>query len=148
VAAARSSSGDNATRCMHFRLVDDVIASHKKACAVYGVAYGREMSVSGRQRRDGPGFSDYVQVNADSNSKAPFTRYNLLSKRLLNRFDNRLYRVHKHSTCCQTGFDNRLNEQWLFVQHGCQTGLTTGWMFVYTIQLVVKTNRLYRVNGV
>jgi len=38
--------------------------------------------------------------------------------------------------------DNRLNEQWLFVQHGCQTGcqtgLTTGWMFVYTIQPVVK----------
>jgi len=50
-----------------------------------------------------------------------------------------------HTTCCQTGyttrFDNRLNEQWLFVQHGCQTGLTTvlttGWMFVYTIQPVV-----------
>jgi len=56
--------------------------------------------------------------------------------RLSNWFDNRLYRVHKHSTgrlttllttgCmvytagCQTGctirFDNRLNEQWLFVQ--------------------------------
>ena len=36
---------------------------------------------------------------------------------------------------------NQLNEQ-LFVQHGCQTGyqtrLTTGWMFVYTIQPVVK----------
>jgi len=30
-----------------------------------------------------------------------------------------------------------LNEQ-LFVQHGCQTRLTTGWMFVYTIQPVVK----------
>ena len=27
---------------------------------------------------------------------------------------------------CQTGFDNRLNEQWLFVQHGCQTGCKTG----------------------
>jgi len=44
----------------------------------------------------------------------------------------------------------RLNEEWLFVQHGCQTGcqafLTTGWMFVYTIQPV--DNRLYRVNGV
>ena len=53
---------------------------------------------------------------------------------------------------CQTGrttqFDNRLKEQ-LFVQHGCQTGcqtrlttgctgLTTGWMFVYTVQPVVK----------
>ena len=53
-----------------------------------------------------------------------------------------LYRVYKHSNGCQTScttqFDNRLNEQWLFIQHGCQTGLTTGWMFVYTIQLVVK----------
>jgi len=37
--------------------------------------------------------------------QAPFTRYNLLSNRLLNRlsnrFDNRLYCVHKHSTGCQ-----------------------------------------------
>jgi len=68
-------------------------------------------------------------------------------------FDNRLYRVYKHLTGCQTRmttdlttgcivytagcqigcttrFDNRLNEQWLFVQHrcqiGCQTGFTTG----------------------
>jgi len=66
--------------------------------------------------------------------KAPLTRYNLLSDRLL-------YRVYKHSTGCQTRlttglttgyivytagcqcgcttrFNNRLNEQWLFVQHG------------------------------
>jgi len=46
-------------------------------------------------------------------------------------------------TGCTTRFDNRLNEQWLFVQHGCpagcQTGLTTGLMFVYTIQPVVNT---------
>jgi len=52
---------------------------------------------------------------------------NPLSNRLLNRFhnryDNRLYRVYKHSTGCQI----RL-----------ATGLTTGWMFVYTIQPVVK----------
>jgi len=39
---------------------------------------------------------------------------------------------------CTTRFDNRLNEQWLFIQHACQTCLTTGWMFVYTIQPVVK----------
>ena len=85
--------------------------------------------------------------------KAPFTRYNLLSNPLSNRwsnwFANRLYRVYKHSTGCQTrlttGFtngcivytagcqtgcttriDNRLNEQWLFVQHGYQTGCQTG----------------------
>jgi len=54
-----------------------------------------------------------------------------------------------HTAGCQSGctirFDNRLNEQWLFVQHGCQsgckqtgckTGLTTGFHI-----------RLYRVNG-
>jgi len=39
--------------------------------------------------------------------------------RLSSRFDNRLYRVNKHPT-------------------GCQTSFTTGWMFVYTIQPVVK----------
>jgi len=55
--------------------------------------------------------------------KAPFTRYNLLSNRLSNQFDNTLYRVHKYSTGCQTR---------------STTGLTTGWMFVYTIQPVVK----------
>jgi len=155
-----------------------------------------------------------------------FTRYNRLSNQLYNPFDNRLYRVNKHPTSCQTvwqpvecsytrysrlsnrlsngfdnciertalrstgcqtalynGFDNRVErtavrstgcqtvlynhlttvlnkqplfvQQWLFVQpvvkpgcttglttgcihHTaiCQTGLTTGWMFVYTIQLV------------
>ena len=43
-------------------------------------------------------------------SKTPFTRYNRLSNWLYNRFDNRLYRVNKHSTGCQ---------------FGCQTGLTT-----------------------
>jgi len=86
--------------------------------------------------------------------QAPFTRYNLLSNRLADRFNNRLYRVYKHSsgcqtrlttglttgcivytagcqTCCQTVCttrfdDNRLNEQWLFVQHGCQTGCQIG----------------------
>ena len=48
-----------------------------------------------------------------------FTRYNLLS----NRFDNRLYCVYSRlSTGCTTRIDNRLNEQWLFVQHSCQAG--------------------------
>jgi len=57
---------------------------------------------------------------------------NRLYNRLYNRFDNRLYRVNKHPTGC---------------------GLTTGWMFVYTIQPAVNRlyngfdNRLYRVNG-
>ena len=76
-------------------------------------------------------------------AKAPFTRYNRLSNPLSNRFDNRLYRVYSR-------LSNRLyNPVWqpfeqtvLFVQHDCQTGcqtrLTTGWMFVYTIQPVVK----------
>ena len=41
----------------------------------------------------------------------PFTQY--------NRFDNWLYRVNKHPT-------------------SCQAGLTTGCMFVYTVQPVVK----------
>jgi len=44
---------------------------------------------------------------------------NRLSNLFHNRFDNRLYCVYKHSM-------------------GCQTGLTTGWMFVYTIQPIVK----------
>ena len=53
-------------------------------------------------------------------------------------FDNRLYRVNKHPTGCQTGCQTELttgltivlNEQPLFVQPvvkpGCTTGLTTG----------------------
>jgi len=59
-------------------------------------------------------------------SKAPFTRYNLLSNRLSNGFDNRVNVCMNDTTGCQTRsqtgyttrFDNRLNEQ-LFVQHGC-----------------------------
>ena len=42
-----------------------------------------------------------------------------LSNGFDNWFDKRLYRVYKYST-------------------GCQTGLTTAWMFIYTIQPVVK----------
>ena len=42
---------------------------------------------------------------------APFTRYNLLSNRLSNRFDNRLYRVNgvlecRSETCCTRLADN------------------------------------------
>ena len=74
-------------------------------------------------------------------TKAPFTRYSLLLNRLSVWFDNWLYRVYKYSTGCQirlttslttgcivytagcqtrctTRFDNQLNKQWLFVQHG------------------------------
>jgi len=38
----------------------------------------------------------------------PFTRYNRLSVRLYNRFHNQLYRVNKHPTGCQTGFQTGL----------------------------------------
>jgi len=92
------------------------------------------------------------------------TRYNRLS----NRFDNRFYHVYKHSAGCQTGcttqFDNsvertatvrstrllnrlyneldnrlyRVNKHPAGCRTGLTTGLTTGWMFVYTIQPVVK----------
>ena len=54
------------------------------------------------------------------NSNTPFTRYNRLSIRLYNRFDNRLYHVNKHPTGCQTG-----------CQTGFTTDLTTG-CIVYT----------------
>ena len=62
-------------------------------------------------------------------------------------------------TGCTTRFDNRLNEQWLFVQHGCQTDCQTGLYnrfdnrverTVRSFNTVVKpclSNRLYRVNG-
>ena len=65
-------------------------------------------------------------------------------------------RLHNTAGCqagCTTRFDNRLNEQWLYSVNKhptcCQTGFTTGRMFVYTIQPVVKPvdNRLYCANG-
>ena len=60
-------------------------------------------------------------------SQAPFTRYILLSNRLSNPFDNRLYRVYSRlSNRLYNPVWQRLNEQWLFVQHGCQNGLTNG----------------------
>jgi len=87
-------------------------------------------------------------------SKTPFTRYNRLSI----RFDNRLYRVNKHPTGCQTGLTTVLNEQ-LFVQHGCQSGLYNRFDngfdngFDNRLYHVYKQlpdrfdNTLYRVNG-
>ena len=80
-----------------------------------------------------------------------------------------MYRVYKHSADCQTRlttglttgcimqtagcqtgcttrFDNRLNEEWLFVQHGCQTGcqtgLTTGLTIRLDVCLVTRYSRL------
>jgi len=71
----------------------------------------------------------------------PFTRYNRLSIRLYNRFDNRLYRVNKHPTGCQTGcqnrFDNRVERTALFVQPVVKPSCTPVWQpAVYTIQPV------------
>ena len=68
-------------------------------------------------------------------SKAPFTRYNLLSNRLSNRFDNRVNVCIHDTTGCQTGCQTRLT-----------TGLTTGCIVYTNIQPVVKpclSNRLY-----
>jgi len=63
-------------------------------------------------------------------SKAPFTRYNLLSNRLSYQFDNRLYRVYKHSTSCQTRLTTGLTTGCVVYTAGCQPvvqpGLTTG----------------------
>jgi len=44
--------------------------------------------------------------------------------RLINQLTNRLHRVNKHPTGCQTS---------------CTAGLATCWMFVYTMQPVVQT---------
>jgi len=89
---------------------------------------------------------------ADQNVKTPFT----WSNRLYNRFDNRLHRVNKHPNGYPTGCQTVLKEQPLFVQPvwqpavytiqpGCQTGLTTGWMFVYkpvVVSCIQTFNRL------
>jgi len=44
-------------------------------------------------------------------SNIRFTRYNQLSNRLYSWSDNRLYRVNKHPTGCQTRFDNRFDNR-------------------------------------
>jgi len=79
--------------------------------------------------------------------KCLYTRYNRLSIPLWNLFDNRLYRVHKWLRVWQPAVSciqpvvkpvwQPVERTVLFVQHGSQTRLT-GWMFVYTIQPVVK----------
>ena len=45
------------------------------------------------------------------NDLTPFTRY------------NRLYRVYKHSTGCQTRFTTGLTNGFIVYRAGCQTGL-------------------------
>jgi len=76
-------------------------------------------------------------------SKCLYTRYNRLS----NRFDNRLYRVYKHSAGCQT----RLTSGCIVYTAGCQTGLYNRFdnrvqQTVCSFNTVVKpclSNRLY-----
>ena len=104
-----------------------------------------------RRVRTGLEWSEYLMCFGLDEPQPPFTRYNRLSNRLYNQFDNRLYRVNKHPTGCQTGCQTGLttglttvlNEQ-LFVQPvvnlGCTTGLTTG----LTTGCIVYTN-IYRV---
>ena len=70
--------------------------------------HGDERSHHSLSREHSPPSDDSQSDDDDSStravslsvlwSKAPFTRYNPLS----NRFDNGLYRVCKHSTCCHT----------------------------------------------
>jgi len=82
------------------------------------------------------------------------------SSRLSNQFDNRLDVCIHDTAGCQTGLYNRF-KNWLYTRYSrfVKPGLTTGWMFVYTIQPVASCiqtftglsnrfdNRLYRVNG-
>ena len=80
-----------------------------------------------------------LATSSEQNRKTPFTRYNRLSSRLYNQFDNRLYRVNKHPN----GFDNRFNnrvERTAVRSTGCQTGLSNRFDNRFD-------NRLYRVNG-
>jgi len=62
---------------------------------------------------------------AASLSNTPCTRYSRLSNRLYNR----LYRVNKHPTGCQSGYQTGLttvlNEQPLFIQPVVKPSLTT-----------------------
>jgi len=69
--------------------------------------------------------------------EAPFTRYNLLSNRLSNRFDNRVnVCIHdRPTTGCQTRLTTGLTNGCIAYTAGCQTGCTTGF-----------DNRLCRVN--
>jgi len=65
-----------------------------------------------------------------------------LSNRLSNWFNNRLYRVYRHSTGCQTrlttGLTNAVSCIQLVVKQVVQRGLTTGWMNSCSFNTVVK----------
>jgi len=71
-----------------------------------------------------------------------------LSNQLSNRFDNRLYRVYKHSTGFQTRLTTGLTTGSCIqpvVKSVVQRDLTTGCSFNTVVKL---DNRLYLVNGV
>jgi len=89
--------------------------------------------------------------------KCLYIRYNRLLNRLTtgcimytNPFDNQLYRVYSqlshrlYNTVWQlvertaAVRSTRLNQQWLFIQHGCQTSLTTGWQPVVSCKQGIK----------
>jgi len=74
-------------------------------------------------------------------------------------FDNRLYRVYKHSTGCQTRLTTGLTTGCVMYTIGCQTGCTTRFgnrLNEQSVRLTRLSNRLsnrfdsqlYRVNGV
>jgi len=72
-----------------------------------------------------------------------------------NQFDNRLYRVYKDSTGCQSRLATGLTAGRIVYTAGCQTGLTTG-LFTRCSRMSNRLynrfcrfdNRLCRVNGV
>ena len=64
------------------------------------------------------------------------------------RFGNRLYRVYKHSTDCQTRLTTGLSTGCIVYTAGCQTGCTTRFDSRLNEQYNRIDNRLYRVNGV
>ena len=77
--------------------------------------------------------SSFLDLPAASNSltsvpNTPFTRYNGLSNRLYNQFDNRLYRVNKHSTGCQTSLTTGLTyARVLFNNVKCTVPVPSNW---------------------
>ena len=93
-----------------------------------------------------PAFSaSRMQQISDMHSKAPFTRYNMLSIQLSNWFDNRLNVCIHDTTSLTTGCIVYTN-----IQPVCQTLLTTDWQLAVSCKQTSNwfDNRLYRVNGV
>ena len=96
----------------------------------------------------------YVKNIASCKGGTLFLRHNVVKRLILLPLICLLRRFVNETQQQSSVLYNRLNEQWLFVQHGCQTGcqtlLTTGLtMFTRYSRLSNRLyNRLYRVNGV